>query len=115
MVEKFAQIDREKVGLVLAERFARRGAVSLVPLTLAVKAPGCVAVEIALVRTARRIGERDALNRLISVSYPDGTYESNRYDKLDLFGRKDRLGNWIPRGGRDIQAACGQLAAEQAA
>ena len=36
----------------------------------------------------------DALNRLISVSYPDGTYESNRYDKLDLFGRKDRLGNW---------------------
>jgi len=36
----------------------------------------------------------DALNRLISVTYPDGTYTSNRYDKLDLFATRDRLGNW---------------------
>ena len=26
----------------------------------------------------------DSLKRLTSINYPDGTYESNRYDKLDL-------------------------------
>jgi YD repeat-containing protein len=34
----------------------------------------------------------DALNRLIKRIYPDGTYVSNRYDKLDLVETIDRMG-----------------------
>jgi len=37
----------------------------------------------------------DGLNRPTSVTYlDDGTTVSNRYSKLDLVGRKDRLNNW---------------------
>ncbi|HTB84466.1 MAG TPA: RHS repeat-associated core domain-containing protein [Candidatus Sulfotelmatobacter sp.] len=36
----------------------------------------------------------DNLLRLTSVQYPDGTYTSNRYDRLDLGGERDRMGNW---------------------
>ncbi len=36
----------------------------------------------------------DALQRLTSVTYPDGTYTSNQYTYLDLTATKDRLGNW---------------------
>jgi RHS repeat-associated protein len=36
----------------------------------------------------------DALNRLTSVQFPDGTYNSNVYSKLDLTATRDRLGNW---------------------
>lgn len=36
----------------------------------------------------------DNLLRPISVQFPDGTYVSNRFDKLDLAGRRDRMGNW---------------------
>jgi RHS repeat-associated protein len=36
----------------------------------------------------------DALNRLISVQYPDGTTISNVYDKLDRVATKDRLNQW---------------------
>ncbi|HTI68674.1 MAG TPA: hypothetical protein VMF06_01815, partial [Candidatus Limnocylindria bacterium] len=35
----------------------------------------------------------DNLDRLIKVAYPDGTYETNMYSKLDLVGSIDRLGN----------------------
>jgi YD repeat-containing protein len=34
----------------------------------------------------------DALNRLVSTAFPDGTTISNRYDILDVVGVKDRLG-----------------------
>ena len=40
----------------------------------------------------------DNLLRLTSVQYPDGTYVSNLYNKLDLGGERDRLGNWITYG-----------------
>ena len=36
----------------------------------------------------------DELNRLRQINFPDGTTISNFYDKLDLAGVKDRLGNW---------------------
>jgi RHS repeat-associated protein len=36
----------------------------------------------------------DALNRLTSIAFPDGTYVSNCYTFLDLTATKDRLGNW---------------------
>jgi RHS repeat-associated protein len=36
----------------------------------------------------------DNLQRLTSVGFPDGTTVSNTYDRLNLSGRKDRLGNW---------------------
>lgn len=36
----------------------------------------------------------DGLNRLTSTVFPDNTYTSNRYDRLDLGGVRDRLGNW---------------------
>jgi RHS repeat-associated protein len=36
----------------------------------------------------------DSLQRLTGVSFPDKTYLSNRYDKLDLIATKDRLGSW---------------------
>jgi YD repeat-containing protein len=36
----------------------------------------------------------DALNRLTCTVYPDGTYLSNIYTKLDLSASRDRLGNW---------------------
>ena len=36
----------------------------------------------------------DALDRLVSTAFPDGTTVSNLYDKLDLVGRKDRLNHW---------------------
>lgn len=40
----------------------------------------------------------DGLLRPTSISYPDGTYTSNRYDKLDLVATRDRLGNWTTAG-----------------
>jgi len=36
----------------------------------------------------------DNLNRLISVQFPDGTYTSNIWDKLDLAKQRDRMGFW---------------------
>ena len=36
----------------------------------------------------------DALERLTSVAYPDGTYTSNAYHRLDLVGVRDRSGGW---------------------
>jgi RHS repeat-associated protein len=36
----------------------------------------------------------DGLNRLTSTLFPDGTYISNSYDRLDLGAAQDRLGNW---------------------
>lgn len=36
----------------------------------------------------------DALNRLTSTAYPDGSTISNRYTILDVTATKDRLGNW---------------------
>jgi RHS repeat-associated protein len=36
----------------------------------------------------------DNLQRLTSTSYPDGTFTSNRYDRLDLSARRDRMGKW---------------------
>jgi RHS repeat-associated protein len=36
----------------------------------------------------------DGLNRLTSIGYPDTTYTSNRYEKLDLAATRDRLGHW---------------------
>ena len=36
----------------------------------------------------------DGLNRLTSQRYSDGTFVSNRYDRLDLFATRDRLGAW---------------------
>ena len=36
----------------------------------------------------------DGLDRLAAVKFPDGTYTSNRWDKLDLTGTRDRLGAW---------------------
>jgi len=40
----------------------------------------------------------DALLRETSIQFPDGTYISNNYDKLDLSGVRDRLGNWTTYG-----------------
>src|SRR5439155_17628283 len=40
----------------------------------------------------------DNLLRLTSVTYPDTTYASNSYNRLDLSGAKDRLGNWTYLG-----------------
>jgi RHS repeat-associated protein len=37
----------------------------------------------------------DGLQRLISVGYPDATFESNRYARLDLVGARDRMSNWV--------------------
>ena len=36
----------------------------------------------------------DALNRQTSTRFPDGTYTSNLWEKLDLIGTRDRLGQW---------------------
>jgi len=36
----------------------------------------------------------DGLNRLSATHFPDGTYASNLWDKLDLAGQRDRLGFW---------------------
>lgn len=36
----------------------------------------------------------DGLNRLSATHFPDGTYLSNRWDKLDLVGERDRMGFW---------------------
>jgi RHS repeat-associated protein len=36
----------------------------------------------------------DGLNRLTRTTYPDGSYTSNWFDKLDLIGARDRLGHW---------------------
>lgn len=36
----------------------------------------------------------DNLLRLTSIQFPDGTYISNSFNKLDLGGQRDRLGNW---------------------
>ncbi len=40
----------------------------------------------------------DGLNRLTSTTYPDGTYESNVYSRLDLGATRDRLGHWTCAG-----------------
>ncbi|HTV41864.1 MAG TPA: RHS repeat-associated core domain-containing protein [Candidatus Sulfotelmatobacter sp.] len=39
-------------------------------------------------------GTWDNLLRLTSIQYPDGTYVSNVYSKLDITAQRDRLGNW---------------------
>jgi YD repeat-containing protein len=36
----------------------------------------------------------DKLQRVTSITFPGGTYVSNRYDKLDLSSTRDRLGTW---------------------
>ncbi|MEI7728031.1 MAG: RHS repeat-associated core domain-containing protein [Verrucomicrobiota bacterium] len=36
----------------------------------------------------------DNLERLVSVTYPDGTYTTNVYHWLDVVGAKDRLDHW---------------------
>jgi RHS repeat-associated protein len=36
----------------------------------------------------------DAMDRVTNVTYPDGSTERSIYDKLDLVGKKDRLGHW---------------------
>ena len=36
----------------------------------------------------------DALSRLTGTTYPDGTYVSNVYSRLDLTANRDRLGHW---------------------
>jgi RHS repeat-associated protein len=45
----------------------------------------------------------DALNRLTSMSFPDGSTISNRYTFLDLTAKKDRLGNWTYLGYDNIR------------
>jgi RHS repeat-associated protein len=40
----------------------------------------------------------DNLIRPTSVLFPDNTYISNRFDRLDLGGSRDRLGNWTSYG-----------------
>jgi YD repeat-containing protein len=40
----------------------------------------------------------DALNRLVATAFPDGTTVSNRYDRLDVVGVKDRLNQWTLYG-----------------
>ena len=40
----------------------------------------------------------DNLNRLTSVSYPDGSCVSNVYTRLDLTGTQDRMGYWTYYG-----------------
>ena len=40
----------------------------------------------------------DNLLRLTSAHFPDGTYVSNRFDRLVLGGVRDRLGNWTTYG-----------------
>jgi RHS repeat-associated protein len=40
----------------------------------------------------------DNLQRLTSRTYPDGTYISNQYTRLDLTAAKDRLSNWTYYG-----------------
>jgi RHS repeat-associated protein len=40
----------------------------------------------------------DNLDRLVSTAFPDGSTVSNLYNKLDLVGRKDRLGHWTCYG-----------------
>jgi YD repeat-containing protein len=45
----------------------------------------------------------DNLGRLVSTAFPDGATVSNLYDKLDLVGRKDRLGHWTWYGYNPIR------------
>lgn len=45
----------------------------------------------------------DALNRLTSITYPDGSYVSNVYTKLDLTATRDRLANWTDFGYDNLQ------------
>lgn len=45
----------------------------------------------------------DALQRAVSVSYPDGTYTSNRHQYLDLTGTRDRSGNWTYVGYNEMR------------
>lgn len=40
----------------------------------------------------------DDLSRLTSTRFPDGTYVSNLWDKLDIGGARDRLGRWTRYG-----------------
>jgi RHS repeat-associated protein len=40
----------------------------------------------------------DNLLRLTSIQFPDGTYISNLFNKLDLAGQQNRLGNWTYYG-----------------
>jgi RHS repeat-associated protein len=40
----------------------------------------------------------DALGRLTGTAYPDGTYISNVYARLDLAASRDRLGHWTYYG-----------------
>lgn len=45
----------------------------------------------------------DSLNRLTSISYPDGTTISNVYNKLDLVSVKDRMTNWTHYGYNEVR------------
>lgn len=45
----------------------------------------------------------DNLNRLTSITYPDGTTVSNIYDKLDIAATKDRLNQWTYYGYNPIR------------
>ena len=45
----------------------------------------------------------DGLNRLTSTRFPDGTYVSNLWDKLDVIGTQDRLGNWTRYGFNNVR------------
>ena len=40
----------------------------------------------------------DDFGRLTAVTYPDGSYRSNVYTRLDLTATRDRLGNWTYYG-----------------
>jgi RHS repeat-associated protein len=45
----------------------------------------------------------DALQRLIATRFPDGTYLSNVYTRLDLTATRDRLGDWTYFGYDSVQ------------
>ncbi|HLH57089.1 MAG TPA: RHS repeat-associated core domain-containing protein [Verrucomicrobiae bacterium] len=51
----------------------------------------------------------DNLDRVTSISYPDGTSEQRVFDKLDLAAVKDRLGHWTTNS----YNAIGQLVSTQ--
>lgn len=56
----------------------------------------------------------DNLLRLTGTVFPDGSYTSNRYDKLDLVATRDRLGNWTTAGYDALQRPTAITNANQA-
>lgn len=40
----------------------------------------------------------DSADRPVRATFPDGTYEETTYDRLDVSGRRDRLGRWTRMG-----------------